>query len=470
MNTPIYDMLLRHMKKCPVPFHMPGHLSGRGLPAFLREAGRMDLTEIPGTDDLHHPEGAIKEAQELAARLYGAGRTFFLVNGSTAGIYAMIRSAVKPGGRILMGRDCHRSVINAVALMGLDPVYIMPEYDELEDLPLGYDEEGVIKAIAGNPGIEAVLLTRPNYYGIASGIGRIADAAHSIGIPLLIDEAHGAHFPFHPDFPASALKSGADACVQSLHKTLPSLTQTAFLHVAEDSPVDARKAQESVSMLQTTSPSYIFMASMDIAREMMQTEGFSLYSGLRKRILLFDRKLESIPGVRRAAAARIGYDADFSRVVLSFRESGLTGYEAERMLREEWGIYPEMADGSHVVFIVTPYHDEADLELLIKALREVAGSGEAGRGRGRAAGRLPGLPERIMLPGEAINSEREIVNLEDAAGRTAAAALTPYPPGIPLVMPGERISADFVQYATEILHSGGRVHGIMDYGVPTVKS
>lgn len=470
MSTPLFNMLMRYSEIGPVPFHMPGHLMGRGLTDMLKTAGMLDITEIPGSDCLNNPDGVIEEAQNLASRLFDAGRTFFLVNGSTIGIHAMMRSVVKPGGKILAGRDSHRSVLNAAALLGADPIFIMPEYDEKEHLTLGYSVESVKKALLEHSDIEAVLLTRPNYYGIATRLDPIVEIVHSCGIPLLIDEAHGAHFSFEPSFPKPSLESGVDACVQSLHKTLPALTQTALLHISKNSLIDPVILSEQIFMLQTTSPSYILMASIDIAREVMEKEGETLYASLKKEIESFDHELEKIPGVKREAVSYKDYDTDFTRIVLSFENSGLSGFEAEKILRESSRIYPEMADSHHVVLIATPYHTERDFTALIEGIRKTAkrvSSQGAGRKLSEATTFL--LPEKRLGLCEALRRERETITLGKAEGKTAGTAITPYPPGIPLVYPGEIISKELIRYATEILDSGGKVHGIMDYRVQVIR-
>jgi len=470
MNTPIYNMLLKYSGRKPLPFHMPGHVMGRGLASLFKDAGLMDITEIPGSDFLHDPGGVIMEAQVLAARAFGARNTYFSVNGSTAGIHAMIRAAVKPGGKILVNRDAHSSAINAISLLNAKPVYLIPVYDEETHLALGCRKADLESALNQHPDIQAVLLTRPNYYGVVPDIKDMAEIARSRGIPVIIDEAHGAHFAFSSLLPETALESGADACVQSLHKTLPAMTQTALVHEGESSMLEPGSLFRNLSMLQTTSPSYVLMASIDIAREIMEKMGAELYDVLYGRIRAFDAELSGIAGVKRVKPGAEGIETDFSRIVLSFQECGLTGLEAERILRESFGIVAEMADHYHVVFIATPFHTDDDFETLIRAIHETVR-----RGYGPAEDRLSfvrapkTLPEKAMNPGEALSKPSEIIPLKQAAGRISAAPVTPYPPGIPLVYPGEVITAELSGCLAEILRSGGRVHGIMDGRVRVVK-
>ncbi len=469
MNTPIYNMLLKYSGKRPLPFHMPGHVMGRGLAGLLKDAGSLDITEIPGSDSLHDPDGVIKEAQNLAASAFGAANTYFSVNGSSLGIHAMIHAAIRPGGKILINRDAHTSVINAISILKAEPVYILPDYDKKAHLNLGCRQDDLINALSQDRDIDAVLMTRPNYYGVASHIGSMIEAARSRGIPFLVDEAHGAHFSFSGLFPQPVLELGADACVQSLHKTLPAMTQTALVHEGSSSLLGKGRLFKYMSMLQTTSPSYVLMASIDIAREIMEQRGEELYDGLYKRIDIFYRELSKIDGVRRIKPDNPGVDTDFSRIVLSFERSGLTGFEAERILRESSGIVAEMADYYHLVFIATPFHTDKDFEALLKGIREVARHGKGPfTDKFSFVGIPDSLPERAMNPGKAIEMPAEYIDLNAASGRISAATITPYPPGIPLVYPGEVISGELVRMLSEIQGSGGRVHGIMDGRVQVI--
>jgi len=469
-NTPLYNMLMRYSDTHPLPFHMPGHVMGRGLAAHFKSVGPMDITEIPGSDCLHAPEGAIKEAQELAARAFGARRTYFSVNGSTVGLHAMIRTAVKPGGKILINRDAHRAAINAIALLKAEPVFLLPEYDSNTRLALGYRETDLRSALSEHPDIEAILVTRPSYYGVAFHIRPMVTIAKSIGVPFLVDEAHGAHFIFSELLPEPALRLGADACVQSLHKTLPAMTQTAMIHEGPSSLLEPGKLFRFLSMLQTTSPSYVLMASMDIARDIMEHEGTMLYEALYRRVQTFDRELETIGGVRRVVPEAPGLENDFSRIVLSFKPCGLTGFQAERMLRESSGIVVEMADEDHVVLIATPFHTDSDFEALLSGIRKAVEHGSGQTDDRLAFAKVPdSLPERALNPGDAMARSTEAVELNKACGRISASTVTPYPPGIPLIMPGEVFSADLVRYLAEIQGAGGRVHGIMDGRVFVVR-
>lgn len=468
MSAPLYDYLNNYRNKKPFPFHMPGHLLGKGLSDILKQAGTLDITEIPGADNLHAPEGVIKEAQALAAGLFGAKKTYFLVNGSTVGIHAMINAACKPGGRILVGRDCHRSVLNALALIDAEPVFVMPCFDDNSRISTGYRAEDIASLLDKNPDISAVLLTRPNYYGFASPLAEIADLVHKRGIPLLIDEAHGAHFTFSDRLPQTALELGADLCVQSLHKTLPAMTQTALLHVGKSSLIDADRVFTHLSMLQTTSPSYVLMASIDSMRENMEREGRTLYSSLFERLTRFFEQLSLIPGIHRVdesikgnrlRSRRDTTQYDDTRLVLSF--DTLSGYEAEAFLRNRKSIVVEMADLYHIVLIVTPYHTNDDLDALLEGLMDLVQSAQEHQSIKIYHAPPMALPYKQLRLREAMYAGHREVNLKEAVGLISGSAIVPYPPGIPLVYPGEVVSPELVAYVSEILHAGGMVYGIM---------
>ena len=271
---PIYDMLQEYIKKEPTMFHMPGHKMGSKVSHYYNDIIKWDVTEIPETDNLHNPNGAILEAQKMAAYAFGADYTFFLVNGSTCGIHAAIMSVCKKGDKIIVGRDCHKSVLNILTYLEAKVCFVNPEYNDEFGILGGYSLENIQKAVDKNTDSVAVLITSPNYYGICSDIEKIANIVHQSNKILIVDEAHGAHLNFCDRLPKSAVTSGADLVVQSAHKTLPALTQTAYLHLNGDR-VSKRKLQRILSTIQTSSPSFVLMASLDIARHIMQSEGQS---------------------------------------------------------------------------------------------------------------------------------------------------------------------------------------------------
>jgi len=283
LNAPIYSALKDYADENNIPFHMPGHKMGIGFPKnFAKNLPKFDITELPNMDNLHFPDGIIKEAQLLAAHAFNANKTFFLVNGATCGVHAAIMTTCEHGSKIIIGRDCHRSAIEGTILANAIPVYVNTEVDNFFGISTGVEPETLKTALEDNPDASAVFVTRPNYYGICSDIEKIVDITHSFGKILIVDEAHGAHFKFNKKLPISALDAGADICVQSAHKTLPALTQGAYLHIKSDS-VDIEKLEFYLRLLETTSPSYIIMASLDMARALMEYSGKQLLDNIIKK-------------------------------------------------------------------------------------------------------------------------------------------------------------------------------------------
>lgn len=457
---PIYKMLKEYKNKNPLPFHMPGHILGRGLCDELKLAGSLDITEIPGSDCLHEPEGVIKKAQERAASCFGADYSLFLVNGSTSGIHAMIQATIKPEGKLILGRDCHVSAMNALAQINGEPVFVSPEVDEKNRIPLGVTPESLEKVIKENPNAQAILINRPGYYGTATKLNKISKLAKAYEIPLLVDEAHGAHFCFHEDFPNPAITLGADLCVQSLHKTLPALTQAAILHGNSKGLVDRSIIEKAVSMVQTTSPSYLLMASIDMARSFMEDKGRELYENLKHNIFDFYIKLNKNTGIKIVACDYSDFENDFSRIVLSFEPIGLSGFEAERLLRTRFGIVAEMADLNNIVLIATPFHIFEDFDKLLVALKIISEEFCVSKAKTELPYWPQNIPVRIVPLRKALFESSEEISINDAIGKVCGVYITPYPPGIPLVTPGEIINKETIDFVDILLRENCPVHGI----------
>ena len=472
-NIPIYTMLKEYKEKKPLPFHMPGHILGRGLYEEFRSVGSLDITEIPGSDCLHAPNGAIKDAQDKASHCFGADYSFFLVNGSSSGIQAMIQAVLEPGGKLILGRDSHISVLNTLAQLNGEPVFIMPKVDKETQIPLGVTQDKLRAACKANPDAQGILITRPNYYGIAVKLEEIVEIANDYNMPLLIDEAHGAHFVFHEDFPRPCMSLGADLCVQSLHKTLPALTQTAILHGKNNALISKSRVETTTSMVQTTSPSYLLMCSIDIARYIMQTEGKALYNKLKNLILNFDRQLEKFSYIKRVAQNYEGYDNDFTRIVLSFNNTDLGGSKAEEILRTRYGIVAEMADLNHVVLITSPFHTVEDFDKLILALKDLDEKfGKSPKERGqdfKKSIKCPDIPERSIPLRRAMFSKHKEIPIYKSEGYISGGYITPYPPGIPIVCPGEIIDESVVNYISNLLRENCPIHGVKNNNVKVVE-
>ncbi len=439
---------------------MPGHKLGIGIPVeFRREIEKLDLTEIPGTDNLHAPTGAIKEAQELAAAAFGARKSYFLVNGCTVGLHAAIAAMCRPGQRLIVGRDCHRAVINGMLLAGAEPVYVLPGYSEEFGINTGITATVIEKALDDAPDAVGVLITRPNYYGVCSDVDEIAKIVHMRGKLLAVDEAHGSHLAFSSRLPVSSLKAGADICVQSAHKTLPAFTQGAYLHIGSDR-IDLQRLQYFLGIFQTTSPSYIIMAYLDIAREIMQKYGESRLDSLMDTIEACSREIAP-NGIKLLDKAAVpGFQNDITRITVNMAKLGLTGYSTGKLLRNRYNIQVEMSDLSNIVCISTVADNKASIGRLFSGLSDL--SRRSKRDKATALPVFPGLklPHKVMEPVNILNAQTEKIPLREAPGRISRDIISPYPPGIAFVCPGEILSNEMVEYFEEVIRCGGNIHGI----------
>ena len=461
-NTPLYNTLKEYSQKGTVPFHMPGHKLGTGLPEeFLKNPAALDITEIPGTDNLHHPTGVIKQAQELAAEAFGSDRTFFLVNGSTCGIYAMISAMCKPGDTLIVPRDCHKSVINGMLLAGVRPVFIMPEFDIRFGITTAITVESLEHTLRTNAKAAGVLLTRPNYYGVCCDLEKIAAVVHSYNKILAVDEAHGSHFKFNKALPICAMDAGADICVQSAHNTLADFTQGAWLHV-KSGFVDMEKLEYYLSVHQTSSPSYMIMASLDIAREIMQKEGNLLLNKLINSIEKNKANFTNASITFIDHETIQGYRTDPTRLAINVGNLGITGFKAEEELRQIYNLQVEMSDLFNIVCIATIADTEGTIGYLFSCLDRLACSHP---GINRISGNLEtwfNTPVQQMEYYEVMQSKSEWVGLDKAAFRISKGIVAPYPPGIPVVCPGEVISPDIIVHIRNIYNAGGCVNGLND--------
>lgn len=451
----LYDELTAYCQSDFYPFHMPGHKRRLGT---LSDPFRFDITEIEGFDNLHHAEGLIKEAQQRAAAFYGSSETHFLVNGSTCGILAAI-GACAPEGKILMARNCHKAAYHAVYLNRLEAVYVYPGQWEgrLQAEKRGgglwgaVAPEAVRQALAGHPDIRAVFITSPTYEGVVSDVAGIAAAAHERGIPLIVDEAHGAHFGMHPMFPESALRQGADVVIQSLHKTLPSLTQTALLHV-NGSFADRERLRRMLGIYQSSSPSYILMAGMDQCIRMLEESGRELFEAFAKNLSWFYKE------TRELSVLKILRAEDPSKILVSSGSSGLSGREIGGLLRNRYHLEVEMEAVCYVLVLTSVGDTREGFERLARALREMderlcrkKNGGILAAGSMEAKAFSPGVCRERKVPcpemsvWQAENARQRRILLEKSEGYIAAEFVYLYPPGIPLIVPGERIQKETLQ-------------------------
>ncbi|MBE9159944.1 aminotransferase class I/II-fold pyridoxal phosphate-dependent enzyme [Nodosilinea sp. LEGE 06152] len=472
-QTPLLSALQASSRRPHAAFYAPGHKRGQGASPRLKEllgaALAADLPELPELDNLFAPEGVILEAQELAAEAFGADRTYFLANGSTCGIEAAILATVGPGEKIIVPRNAHRSVVAGLVLAGAMPVFVSPEYNRELGLALGVKAEDVATALVEHPDTRAVLLVSPTYHGICSNVGAIAALAHHHGIPLLIDEAHGPHFAFHPDLPTPALALGADLVVQSTHKVLGALSQAAMLHT-KGNRIDSLRLQAALQLTQSTSPNALLLASLDAARHQVVSEGKALLSGTLALAQHMRRELGQILGLTVidqpavSAFSSVG-DLDLTRLTVDVSGLGITGLEADEILHAELGVTVELPELRHLTLIVSLGNTEADGQQCVVGLRSLA---ERFIPQRSIADRWPQpvvdpantpytLPE--MSPREAFFAATETVAASAAVGRLSADTISAYPPGIPTLVAGEQITAAAIAHLTAIKQQGGYVTG-----------
>lgn len=449
----LFPDLVHYGSSDMLPLHMPGHKRCAG---FMHGIAKYDITEIDGFDDLHHPHGVIKEAMVAAAAIYGSDATYFLVNGSSCGILAAIAATTKPHDKILLARNCHKSVLNAVYLRELDPVYVYPQKETCFSVDGSIDPDVLDGILAEEKDIRAVVVTSPTYEGVVSDLKTIAKKVHGYGIPLIVDAAHGAHFTFGADFPASALSCGADLVVESLHKTLPSLTQTALLHVKSDF-VDLGEVQFQLQIFQSSSPSYLLIASITECLALMEKEGESLMAQYSESLRALRKSIYHLSQVTLLGEDEDFFGYDLSKIVFGIR--GYGGVEIADLLRREFHIETEMASPVYVVAMTSVYDSkealfrfEAALTHLCRdlPLRENELSGQMATLRG----------EKVLTPAAARQKPRQQRLLKDSVGAVAAENLYLYPPGTPLLVAGEKISVALVKMIISYEEQNFFVHGV----------
>ena len=494
----LINRLAAYARSDMYPFHMPGHKRRTGpedsfmnscVDSFTNPFA-VDITEIEGFDNLHHPEGILKDSMKWAADVYGADQTYYLINGSTGGILAAVCGSVPRGGRILVSRNCHKSVYHGICLNQLKTSYVYPQ--EIEGLGIqgGITAEDVDRMLNRYMDTQAVLIVCPTYDGIVSDIEAIARIVHRAGLPLIVDEAHGAHFRYDAMFPVSALDLGADVVIQSVHKTLPSLTQTALLHIKCNRPdggcyADRERIDRYIHMVQSSSPSYVLMASIENSIYQMERTDMAPYG---KQLHKLRRRLGQMRHLRLADTGLIGQagirDLDISKIVVSTRgtclypaEDGLTGFtgaQLDDILRREYHLEMEMCGADYVTAITTVMDSGEGLERLGDALTRIdsqltdAGYKPDGRS-GNQKSVYSMRCDTAMSMGEAMEEKMASVGLEDSAGCISGEFVYIYPPGIPIVAPGEWISRPILEVILEYRDKGLPVQGPADQSLRTIR-
>jgi arginine decarboxylase len=479
-KTPYFQALLDYVDAGVLPFHTPGHIQGVGMDLAFREfvgdnICAIDLTPMPGIDDLLQPTESIKEAQRLAAGAWGADHTFFLINGSTSGNQCMMMTAVNPGDRIAVPRNSHKSMLGGLVMSGAEPIYMHPEVDEEMRMDHCVTPETVARTLKEHPDAVAVYLVSPTYYGVAADLESIERIVHGAGKLLLVDEAWGPHFHFHPDLPLSATAAGVDLCINSTHKMLSSFSQCAMLHQIGNR-VRLDRLQSVLKMFLSTSPNLPMVASLDVARKQMATEGTALLSRAIDLARETRERLNRIDGLYcfgEELRGRKGvFDLDPTKIAVTVKGLGYTGYEASEILRRRYNIQVELADLFNVValFTIGTTRDAAErfvaaFEELARGERELdmfAPSGILEQRLRRRNFSLPPIPPMRMRPREAFLADAEFVKFRESKGRICAETLTPYPPGIPVIAPGEEITPEIIDYLRLELKAGVRIQGPYD--------
>jgi arginine/lysine/ornithine decarboxylase len=480
--TAIDSNLERHIHEVQgaerASFHMPGHKGGRGAPSRAREllgeaVFAADLSELSGFDYLHGASSALIHAQERAAAIFGARQSWFLVNGATVGNLAALCSVVGDGDEILVARDSHRSVFAGLVLSGARPRYLAPQRNELLDGLYGIDAEEVRRVLTSNPAIKAVHLTSPSYYGFTSAVSEVVAVAHALGCIVIVDEAHGGHFPFDGRLPACALENGADLVVQSPHKTLGSLTQSSLLH-AQGDLVNYARVQSYLGMLQSSSPSALLLASLDLSIEEMATVGRERWADAVVLAESARHQIAEIPGLVAYGDEIVNTPGitsfDPTKLVVDVAGLGTTGFAAGRWLREERGVNPEFSDLRRMVFSLTIGDTKETIALLIDALAGLSQTTHLASAHPHLIALWTGeLPEAPMTPREAQHCSTRPIAFGSAAGEITAEMIVPYPPGVPLLVAGERITAEAIEAIDQLRAAGCRIVGPFDRTGETIR-
>ena len=500
-QTPLLNAIISNAKRPHTPFYTPGHKQGKGISSkladyFGKAVFTADLTELTELDCLFAPDGVIQQAQQLAAEAFGASQTWFLVNGSTCGIEAAILATCHDGDKIILPRNIHSSVISGLILSGAIPIFINPEYDTNLHIAHSITIQSLETALQKHPDAKAVMIVYPTYYGICGDIKAIAQLTHEYNIPLLVDEAHGAHFAFHPELPISALSAGADLTVQSIHKTLGAMTQASMLHV-KGNRIDINRINKALQLTQSTSPSYLLLASLDAARQQIAIHGKELLTQTLQLAEEARKYIDKIPGLSILSFSPSPLSPpsllDKTRLTVIVSQLGITGFEAEEILDEEFNVTPEFASLKTVTFIITLGNTAEDIKQLVKAFTKLAKkyrkpllTVEKGFDckmpiwnhweaeplklvSQPESGNQNNLTTFNLSPRQAFFAATQTVPINKAINRISAETVCPYPPGIPLLIPGETITSAVVEHLLNVKACGGFISNCADTNLYTLE-
>lgn len=470
-NTrPLYDALVSYSTSGNHPFDVPGHKMGRGIhPDFIKLVGpaifKMDANSMPILDNLSNPEGVIKESEELAANLFQADNAFFLVNGSTSGIQNMILSSVKPNEKIIIPRNIHKSAINGLVLSGAIPIYVDPEIEPSMGISVGHSTKKVISTINKNPDAKAILLLNPTYYGYTCNLAEIIKHAHKKGLIVLVDESHGTHFYMDSRFGVPSMSVGADMATISVHKTGGSLTQSSML-LHRNGLVSANKVQSTVNVMQTSSASYLLMASLDLARYHIATNP-QLPKHVFELATYAKNKIKLIKGMNISEDSLVVnneiFHHDVSKLLIDVSKLGKTGNEIFNILKEEFDIQVEVGESRIVLVIISIGDTIEDIDHLINSL-QIISDRYYNENPIAIARRKYFHPVAVMSPRDAFFSDTEYIPIRESEGRIAGDQIMIYPPGIPLLVPGEVITKGIITEYVRLIKQGNKVIGSTQNG------
>ena len=468
-NAPIYEALRRFRRMRIVPFDVPGHKRGRGnmeLTEFLGEdCMNVDVNSMKPLDNLCHPVSVIKDAEALAAEAFGAANAFFMVGGTTSAVQSMLMYACKEGDKIIMPRNVHRSAINALILTGAIPVYVNPDVNVKLGIALGMSVAQVEQAIKENPDAKAIMVNNPTYYGICSDLKRITELAHAHGMLVLVDEAHGTHFYFGDNFPLTAMAAGADCASVSMHKSGGSLTQSSFLLLGKN--VNADYMRQIINLTQTTSASYLLLSSLDISRKRLALGGREIFAQTVEMAEYARSEINGIGGYYAYSKELINgdsiYDFDVSKLSIYTLPIGLAGIEVYDLLRDEYDIQIEFGDIGHVLTYISVGDRQRDIERLISALAEIKRRfGKDGADMLTQEYISPVVSE---TPRKAFYAAKRSLPLDEAAGEICSEFVMCYPPGIPILAPGELITGEIIEYIKYAKEKGCQMTGTEDINI-----
>jgi lysine decarboxylase len=471
-EAPVLEAMKQHLQNRVVPFDVPGHKGGRGTRELTDFLGlsclKADVNSMKPLDNLCHPVSVIKNAQELAAEAFGAENAFFVVNGTTGSVQAMIMAACKAGEKIIMPRNVHRSAINALVVNGAIPVYVNPGTNKRLGIPLGMSVENVRKAIRENPDAKAVLINNPTYYGVCSDLREIVKLAHENGMLALVDEAHGTHFYFGENMPVSGMAAGADMAAVSMHKTGGSLTQSSLLLCGKN--VSAGYIRQIINLTQTTSGSYLLIASLDIARKNLALNGREIFRKTVQYAEYARSEINKLGGYYAFGSELCGSDSFFSfdptKLSIHTRDIGLAGIEVYDILRDEYNIQIEFGDIGNVLAIISAGDRALEIERLISSLYEIKrlySKDKAGMFDHEYID-----PQVIMPPQSAFYGDKKSVPITESGGYICGEFVMCYPPGIPILAPGEKVTGDIINYILYAKEKGCMMTGTQDINIENI--